>query len=268
MPQFDPDSTGGTFLLLEILLAIFYSSIFTLALLGLLLLFYDPRGIIFLGGLIPQQYFTIYAAIPVILFHVYMIIVICSNLSATGGPLILFMSYLYFIIARELRIGQKGYLTSAEFRNAENIRLFYRSFQIIHQQSMISCYLGVYVLVAHAIFMMAGIYVTFVLIRYWELLQAIPKALMVVGDFLIIGYWTLLLQIGCRFYIDGNKTLGSWKRNNWGLPENTKLMKKFVRSCTLILISYGKQFVIGRKTVMSYYKGVEKGTFRALLATK
>ncbi len=268
MPQFDPNTSGGIFLLLEILLVLFYSSIFAMSVLGILLLFYDPRGVIFIGGLIPSQYFTAYVAMPVVFFHLYMITVICSNLAVIGGSLILFMSYLYFMIALELRIGRVAYLTSKEFRNAESVRLFYRSFQIIHQQCMISCYLGVYALVAHAIFMMAHIYVTFVLIRYWELLHAIPKALMVVGDFLGIGYWTLLLQIGCRFYIDGSKTLGSWKRNNWGQPETKKLMKKFVKSCTLILISYGKQFVIGRKTVMTYYKGVEKGTFRALLATK
>ncbi len=91
---------------------------------------------------------------------------------------------------------------------------------------------------------------------------------MIIGDLLVMGYWTFFLEIGCLFYVGGSKTLESWKRHNWGFQEQNRLMKRFCRSCKLIFFSYGRQFVVGKLSVLNYYKGVERGIFRSLLTVR
>lgn len=268
MPKFDTSTAGGKFLCLDIILMLFYIECILLYFGIVVYLVYDPQAIIFLGALIPSDYFCFPVAMPIVLFHAYIFGGMCCSIAAIGGPIIMYAFYMYFMINQEMRLGRKNYTTNNEFRKSAKIRLFYRAFQIIHQQAMINNFLGFYILVANAFFMATAIYLTFVLIRYWSELQFISKAPLIIGHILSLGYWTLMLQIGCMFYVSGSKTLGSWKRHNWGFQEQNRLMLKFHRSCTLVLFSYGKQFVIGRLSVLNYYKGVERGTYRALLMLK
>ncbi len=268
MPGFNVNSATGMFTLLDITLYLINFGCFGLFVFSTLVVLYNPHGGIFLGGFVEPQNYSVLINIPVIIFHTHMFAVLCSNIAAIGGPIVMYACYLYFMVSLEIRLGRTRYIANNEFRTAENLRLTYRSLQILNQQALVNCPLGAYIVVLHAIFTAAAIYIIFVLIRYWDELQLITKAPLVIGVFLVVSYWTLILQIGCMFYVGGTKTLNSWKRHNWDSKQENRVMSRFRQSCQPILLSYGNQFVIGRKSVLSYCKGVERGTFRGRLATK
>lgn len=268
MQGFNVNMANGKFLVLEITLILINLGSFLLFVFCALVLLYNPRGVIFLGGLISEKYSNVFLTILATWFHTYILAVLCSNIAALGGPIVMYAYYLYFMISQEIRLGRKCYVANDKLRNSDNLRITYRSLQILNQQALVNCPLGTYLVLLNGFFMLAAIYISFVLIRYWEMLQFISKAPMVIAEFWAIGYWTIILQIGCMFFVDGNKTLNSWKRHNWGCERENRLMKKFRQSCKPILLSFGSQFVIGRMSVLNYYQGVLRGTFRVLLATK
>lgn len=49
---------------------------------------------------------------------------------------------MYFMVFQELRQGRSKYITDATFRKSENVRIYYRAFQIAHQQAKVVCELG------------------------------------------------------------------------------------------------------------------------------
>ncbi len=266
MPQFNTHTSSGHFKLLDISNMLVYTIFFLLFIFMGVYNFYDCRGLIFLGSIIPEKYFNRLTSLPMCLFHFYVGTSILSSTACLIGCLNMYAFYLYFLIAQELRLGRLKYVTCFLFRQPINLRFYFRTFQILHQHLMLNSHAGLYLLFVNAISMTTGIYFTFVLIRYWKVLNLITKIPMIIGDFLVLGYWSIFLQIGCMFYVGGSKTFASWKKHIWRLEEQNRVMKKFIPSCQLILFAHGKDFVIGKLSVMNYYRGVERGTFRALLA--
>lgn len=268
MPKFDPNKAKGMFQLLDISLILFYIVCILLYTFCIMVLLNNPKGVIYIGSLIPSKYFTLPVALAVIVFHAYMFAVVCTSAAALGGPIIMYSYYIYFMISHELFMGRAKYICDEKFRSGQNIRKFYRSLQVIHQHTMQHSNLGIYVVIVNSFCEASSIYLSFVLIRFWTELKIVSKAPLIVGDLFSLGYWPVILQMGRMFYLGGCRTLGSWKRHDWGFQEQNKLMRKFVKSCQMILICYGKQFVVGRKSVLIYFKGVERGIFRVLLMTK
>lgn len=232
----------------------------------ILLLIQDPRGIIFLGDYVPEKYFYFPIRLAVIIFHAYVAGGVFASVSILIGFTVWYIIYMYFLISLELRIGKKTYVTFSQFRKPVNIRNFYRALQVLHQQAMLHSRFGFYIMVFNALFMINCVYFTFVLLRFWKELKFVSKAPIIVADFLGFGYWTFVLFLGCKFCVGGNKTLTSWRKHDWGFGELNKLMIKFHKSCRVIVFSHGIQFVIGRMTLLRFFRGVVRGTFRALLA--
>jgi len=77
-----------------------------------------------------------------------------------------------------------------------------------------------------------------------------------------------VLEFGRFLFCRGTKVIKSWKVDEKNYQGESKVMKKFARSCKPIVLSYGKQFVVGRVSVLVFFRGIVRGTFRALLATK
>lgn len=269
MPTFNPNEPRGVLLLMELALYGFIVLCFLLCVLCISYVIYDSQGVIFLGGYIPNAYFFLPVRLAVIIFHAYMYVMIFSGIASMGGILIAYMFYMFLLISRELRISSGiKHLSLGTFRSSQNVRTFYRAIQIVQHQILYTCNFGVYILLINAVCMKTGIYFTFTLLRYWGRLKLVTKAPMVIGDLMCVGYWVFLLQMGCLFYVGCKKTLISWQRHNWGFMEQIKLMRRFHRSCRPIVFSYGSQFVMGRKSVLKFFRGVSRGTCRALLATK
>lgn len=234
----------------------------------LLYYFYDPQSVIFVGALIPLKFFSFPVAFVAFIFHCYVWTVICTGIVLIVGVCTTYIVYITLLLNKELRLGRKKYKTNNKLRIASNLRTVYRSLQILHQYILLNCHLGLYLVYLNWFLVFVPVYVTFVLIAYWKNLGVYVKVPLLVGDILAIGYWTFILQVGCFLYIGSNKVLRSWRMNDWGFVEHNKYMHKFNRSCTPILLCYGRQFVIGRKSIITYYRGITRGTFRALLTTR
>lgn len=225
-----------------------------------------PRGPLSIGALIPLKYFYFPVEIFITSIQLYGGVVLLNGVLLAGANILTYLLYVTVFFTRELRLGKRKYLSHNSIRNQLNIVLVYRAFQLLHQNAM--CFMGLFLVACNATFMMAPIYINFALLRYWHELVFEIKIILVVGTFLLYIFWSILLELGRIFMERGKKVIGSWKRFNWGNKEDNKYMKKFVNSCQPILLSYGKQFVVGRVAVLNYSRGVVRGTMRTLLTTK
>lgn len=267
MPWFNPTRDNSMFKLLDYSVLYLNACCLAVFLFGMVLVIWKPRGLIFLGGLIPETYFYWPVAFLIMYFHIHLFAAMISSLAATLSLTIVYCIYVYFFITREFRFGRSKYVSRNGFRTFPNLMLFYRGFQVLHTCAMISCKLGVYLMIAYGVVLAAEIYMSFVLIVYWNELKILTKGPMVIALTAVVIYWAFLLEIGCLFQVGGNKTLNSWKKQGWGKKEN-KLMVRLIWSCKPLVLSYGNQFVIGRTSLLSFHKGLIRGVCRTLLTTK
>lgn len=266
MPKFNPNRSRLNMWIDAFVL--FYSlSCFTVGFLVTLYCLFDPRAAVFLGALIPLQYYSyLIMAIIATLFHGYMMIVLELSVALTGSIVIFILWYLTVILTKELRLGRTSYKTLNTLREQDNLRIIYRSFQILNENAM--CFIGPYITMFHCLFVLFPALCNFLLIRYWHDLDLLCKLPLLTGCFLVTGFWLLVLQLGKYLWVRGNRILTSWSRTSWsGSNTEMKIMRKFTKSCRPILIFHGKQLVVGRMTQFFYFKAVTRGTFRALLTT-
>lgn len=208
------------------------------------------------------------------IFHFFILIynfyMICYLIIGSAIVIILVFSYGYHMIifyALELQLGRSKYRCCNLLRdNPENLRHDYRAAQILHKAFL--TLFGPYFLIFNAAFMTTLIYLCFVLIRYWYVLNFYTKAPLIVGVFLVVTLWTNVLILGNILSNKGNKILKSWSKKSWGIAKENRIMEKFRRSCKPLLICYGTQFVIGKGSLFTFYRGVTRGTVRSLLTAR
>lgn len=265
MPAFDPNKSHPN-VIIEIILLVLGTTFAFSSILCISFLIYDPRGAIFLGELVPEQYFYFPIRFAIILYHAYIIVVLHTCSAVVCFCVLIYAFYITPIYIRELRLGRKKYTTLHIFRESANIRHVYRSIQVLHINAF--CVFGVYLVICNAHFMCTCLYCNFVLIRYWSELQTMSRVQLVMWAIMLMGVWCFVMEWGRYFFARGSKVLGSWKGDKWGSIGENVLMKKFRLSCKPILLCYGRQFVIRRVSVLIFCRGVVRRTFRALLTTK
>lgn len=267
-PDFNPNKNSANLFLEGLILVV--TSVYALLFIQLsLFVIADPQSTIHLGKLIPSEYFYFPIRFLVTAFHVYLYLVICVNNYATAFASTSYGFYMTLLFTHELRLGKPPhfYHTLEKLRSKPyNLQLTYRSFQVLHHNTM--RFIGYYLLAFYAAFTIAAVYVNFVLIHYWGVMHLITKALLLIVSIVIMGSWTSLLELGKLYFVNGSKLLNSWKGRKWGSNLDTRVMNRFRQSCKPILISYGKLFVIRRPTILIYFRGVVRGTFRALLTMR
>ncbi len=94
----------------------------------------------------------------------------------------------------------------------------------------------------------------------------------IAAEFMIIVWmlagpigWGLVLTMGGYLHSNGLKILNSWKQSRWMSSLEIKVMTRFARSCTPIMICYGKVFVVRKVSLMVFVRGLSRGLVRALL---
>lgn len=266
MPTFNPESCRFN-KTIDILIFSLCASTIAMFSAIILVLVYDPTSLIFLGALLPKQYYSYFpTGIIIVLFHTYFIICGCLNMMFVLGCGLLYALYTTAILTKELDFSKKRYRTLDRLRNSENLQIVYRGFQILNA-NMLS-FVGPVVLVGHGVCAILPMFCNFILIRYWDILDAISITSVSIMGIFPLGFWTLVLQFGKYLFVRGNKTLGSWNRQSWGNLRENKIMKRFGRSCRLVLLRYGNQLVIGRMTQFVFVKAIMRGTFKSLLTIK
>lgn len=266
MPNFKANTSSLNIFIDSFILFVIVSALLCFVLLSSFVI-YDPTAAIFLGSLIPQKYFTLPVQIFIIFFHIYILCVIALNIAVDAGCVLAVQFYITFILTRELCMDRRGSYKSCEkLRTLEYILVVYRSLQILQIYGL--CYLGWFLLLCNSVFMLSSLYSIFVLMRYWFELSNLSKGPLLSFSVAIIVIWGTCLEMGRYMFVGGSKVLRSWRGKKWGDEKENKIMKKFQRSCKPIFLCYGTWFVIRRVSLIIFLKGVVRGTFRALLASK
>lgn len=213
--KFNPETSKYN-LVAEALVFLLATNYFCLGVISSLLVAYDPRAAIYLGRLIPERYFFLPVKLFVILSHVYVYflsIIACCALIC-GGTIYGF--YFTLLYSKELRIRNNcdTYLTTDRLRQPANLRLVYRSFQLVHQNTI--CFIGLYMAVCNASIIISVVFMNFVLLKYWIDLHAIIKILGLGYSVLMVLVWSAILQVGKLLFLKGAKVLNSWKGREWG----------------------------------------------------
>lgn len=237
---------------------------------GLMTLYwiYDPTALNSLGALIPPAYFYLPLKILVVIFHASLGLVIITNALFLGLSITSYGYYFIILSTKELRLGRPPthYRAVAAIRESDNLRIVYRSFQLLNANIM--CFMGIYLVTANAIFMLNAIFCEVVLIRYYKTLHPLLKGVMILLTIIITAAWPILLELGRVFFTRGSKVLSSWKKAQWNSNSELQVMRRFGQSCPPIVIAYGRQFIVRRVSSLNYFRGVIRGTKRVLLATK
>lgn len=224
---------------------------------------YQPDAAIFLGGLIPSNYYTIWSFSILICYHGYLIF-LCHLCIFGGGVVVLLIgAYGLPFYLFELNLSRNRYKTSDRLREAETLRLSYRAIQLLHAN--IFCVFGIPLVAFNAIFMMTTLFCNAVLIRYWTRLGPLSRATLVLWTTTLLMFWSFVLETGHYCESKGEKVIMSWKGGKWKSGFEKKMMGKFTRSCKPLLVCYGNQFKITRRSLLVFHKGVTRGTMRTLL---
>lgn len=268
MPTLNTNRPRGFLLLFEINIYAYNFSMLSLITIVALLVAHDPRKFVFLGALIPADYYGPFAHLCLFILHTYVNSSIILNVLVLWNLMMTYAFYLYLLIVREMKLKpNRKYFASFEFRRANRVQITFRSLQLLHQDLMLCCGMGKCLMAINALVMVATIYFIFVIIRFWEQLNVIASVALVFTCVFGLLAYTLLLEVCFLFFVGCTRTIQSWKRFDWGSRHANKEMKKFCRSCKPLVYSCGKQFVIGRVAIFNFYRGVTRGTCRALLVT-
>ncbi len=266
MPAFDPESSKLN-KNMEILIYAFSTSVLFTFLCGIALLIYDPTSVVFFGALVPSQYYSYFpVGTIVIVYHTFYLFLTCFNLIYTIVIFGIFVLYVTVFLTKEMNMSRNRYKTLDILREPENLRIVYRAFQVLFANMI--CFLGPFISLAHGFCVIGPIFCNFLLIRYWGNLEPVNKLFVVLLAIILFSFWTFVLQLGKYLFVRGNKILGSWKRKRWGNEIERKVMKRFHKSCRLILIRCGNQLVFVRITQFNFVKAILRGTFRSLLTSK
>lgn len=224
---------------------------------------WGSRDNICLGALIPETLYHWSLKVITISLNIYLIATLCLASTAAAVLAMTYMYYLTQVFTQELTLGNKCYCTIDTLRTSGNIRNTYRSFQILNTNLM--QLLGPVFLFGQSAFTIFPIYGIMICFNYWNLLHPVVKLFILFISIFCVGYWLTILQLGKYLYTRGEKMLSSWKCVDWGSKKEFKIMSKFRRSCSLVLLSFKTTFVIKRITPIVFVKGVVRGTFRSML---
>lgn len=223
---------------------------------------FNIRDLIFFGAMVPDIFLIFPLTFLLTLFNIYLICAMILNLTITFAYGITYAFYMAQIF-KELKLGCKFYRTLDSLREANNLRLCYRSFQIHNSFSMTVA--GSLIFFLHSACMLLPIYTNMVAFTYSKKLSPLVSCFYLGLAFLTIQSWLIFLQLGKHLFTQSERIFSSWKRHQWKSKEEGKLMGKFRKSCGLVTIRYGNQFVVRRITPFLYVKGVIRGTFRGML---
>lgn len=266
MSHFDPNHSRLN-LVVDAILVADAIAFLNLGIVLLLLSYFDSDGIFFMGWFIPSHGSWFLLRTIAMLIQFYLMLVLVATAIQGTFVIIIYGYYFSAVYTAELELGkhETEYKSNPKLRlSSENLRVVYRAFQVLHVHAMHIT--GPLLLAGNALFTVFVQFQVFVLIRYWTSLEIYAKLIIMGGYILALVLWTSMLLLGKLLFVKGSIILRSWIGINWGNQLENHGMRKFSRSCKPLVLAYGSRFVIRKKSVFVFYKGVTRGIFRALLA--
>lgn len=268
MPTFNPEQSKLN-RWIDVIFIFMFVGLFSLAGVVTIYCFYAPRDAIFLGQLIPQDYCSYCPwGIFISVFHAYLMFILCLSQSISSVLILSSLFFLAIVLSRELNISlqPQRYRTSHKLRNSSNLQLGYRSFQIVMEHW--NGTLGYVIWSGSVIFLAIPVMFGVILLHSWKQLDMFAKFYLISGFICSTTVWLLILQCGKYLWWQGTKTLQSWKTYISKNKVEQQMMKKFGKSCRIVLFRYGTTVVLQRMNQFLYVIGLMKWTFKATLALK
>ncbi|CAL8136430.1 unnamed protein product [Orchesella dallaii] len=180
------------------------------------------------------------------------------------------VAYIYtltVIILPEFTTGRPStsYGISGKLRTFQRLPQFYRGLQILHSRAL-NLY-GWMMIPFQTLCLNQVLFCNYILTTRWKEMEDLHKALLLLWSVMITIIYGGVLEYGGRLFQVGTKTLRSWEHFNWGTNWRNKYMKRFGKACRPIRIHYGNRYTIRKLTVLKFFRGIVRGTFRALLVT-
>lgn len=100
---------------------------------------------------------------------------------------------------------------------------------------------------------------------HWGDMQLPAKTFLISQNVLIQCGWVLYLSLGAWVYTNSVKVLKSWKYLKLAGKGEVRYMGKFRKSCKPVYIGYPGLLRIRKVSLLKYFQGVVRGTFRVLL---
>lgn len=225
---------------------------------------FKPTAPIFLAHWIPTRFYSFFPwGLLTIIFHLYIMRAILFNMLFIIVIVITYLHELTSTICNELNFKKGRFKINMEVVKPENIRREYRCLQLLNVQAM--DIFGEVVLFCNFLFVIMPIYGCCSLIAQWRTISLEGKSAIVAMCIGSILFWSIILHLGRYLYSNGKEVLESWRVRDWGSASESKVMRKFTKSCRLLLICYRDVIVIRRHTQFVYAQAIVRGTFRSLL---
>jgi len=252
--------------LLQILIALLSIFLFVLGKIG-------PFFVVLHFILFPQEGIYFYSSFPTFLQNNYTIFVYACHyvhFALYAWNVLFFMLLLFFLyvvpsvplILKELRPNKANYVTFNHLRTLKYLLPTYRSLEVLHLN--VNSIVGLAFIPEQTLVTQLALFSICTMISRWNELDVITTMLLFTwtAGFLVI--WSTALEAAGLLHMEGRRLLLSWKHWNWNAHDK-KVMSKFRKSCRPIGLRVGSYHIIKRTSVLSFLRGIVRGTFRALL---
>jgi hypothetical protein len=166
----------------------------------------------------------------------------------------------------ELSTTNKRYKSRAFLRRPNTLLLEYRILESIHAH--VNAWLGPAFLPMNALMGQFVIFCNVTLIQNWKELDFSSKFVLSETTVVLTVFWTFVLEMCGQQYSKCRKVLDSWRFLKFAKSSEAKYFFKIRKTCPVMSFGVAGTFTIKRKTVLSFVKGVSRGTFRALMTLK
>lgn len=238
------------------------AAIWTMCLVTQLLFIFAPTLPNLTGNILPNTwyFFPSNYIIPV-----HITIILYANINIVLECMLIYGTVVIPFIANELHLSDtKRYKSTPNLREPTTLRVVYRTAQIV--QWNINDLLGKFIVPIQILCTILFVFGGFILIRHRETMHVTMQVLL--ASWCVVGplAWALFLVMGGYLHSNGIQLLNSWKYHSWATAEERMEISRFRLSCKPIRIGFGNTYVIQRKSVMVFQRGLIRGIMRALLA--
>jgi len=170
------------------------------------------------------------------------------------------------IISNEFKLKCSCYRTVDDLRKVQNLPKVYRALELYHKVSMEL--MGPVIIPVETVLSQLVLTCNFIIIKHGEKLSLIPLLLASFWTLLFQSVWIIFLNVCGLFFKHSAATIASWKSFEFKKTGDSKVFGKFRRSCRVLRIGHGELYAIKRLTVLTFLRGIIRGTFRALLTLR
>ncbi|CAL8145615.1 unnamed protein product [Orchesella dallaii] len=226
-----------------------------------------PHDQTYPGSIIAEEDLTLPIYIGFVVAYSCSQIIVCTLI---GLHFLVVSSYMFvvtMIILPEFILGRKtGYNTRTCLRTFQKLPHSYRSLQLLHGAAM-QLY-GPMLVPFQTLCTNQILFCNFILCTRWEETEILHRVILIFWSVFTMLGWGEVLKFSGALYLDGQRTLTSWKHWKWGTRRENRYMKRFGRAAKPIRVHDGTCYTIRKLTVLKFFRGIVRGTFRMILIEK